>query len=136
MWKNVFSSVDLESKNKFSSFIYSASQLKGNIVNWNNAKWNITNLLASSITEKYLCKSESMGPVLIPERLNATGMLNLCQQLNGKVFLMKDNESLQKVMQLRIVGGVLDISQHTHPKCDGKIFFFNTVSAVLDPTLE
>ena len=100
--------------------------MKGNIVNWNNAKWNITNLLASSIPEyeRYLCKSESMGPVLIPEKLNITGMLNLCQQLNGKVFLMKDIESLQKVMQLRIVGGVLDISQHTHPKCDGKIFFF------------
>ena len=123
-WKSIFSSLNLESKNNFTPFIYSASQLRGNIVNWNNAKWNITNLLASTITEKHLCKSESMGPVLIPERLNATGMLNLCQQLNGKVFLMKDTKSLQKVMQLRIRGGVLDISQHTDSKCDGKFFFF------------
>ena len=63
-----------------------------------------------------MCKAMSMGPVLIPESLSAKGLKHLCNQVNGKVFLVKDDETRQKANFLRILGQGLKTPT---PKCDG-----------------
>ena len=64
-----------------------------------------------------MCKAMSMGPVLIPERVTVQGLKHLCQQVNGKVFLIKDDKSSQKAAELRIAIGFL---KGLKSKCDGK----------------
>ena len=71
----------------------------------------------ASVDSSILCKSTSMGPVLFPEKLNATGLLHLCHQVNGKVFLIKDSETRQKASALKKNSKDVNIYQ---PHCDGK----------------
>ena len=97
-------------------FQYSANQLKGNIVNWTNAKWEITNMNVEPLYPERMCKANSMGPVLIPEMLSAKGLKHLCNQVNGKVFLVKDDETRQISTMKRL--GLLLLKSAT-PKCDG-----------------
>ena len=63
-----------------------------------------------------MCKANSMGPVLIPEMLSAKGLKHLCNQVNGKVFLVKDDETRQISTMKRL--GLL-LLKSTTPKCDG-----------------
>ena len=63
-----------------------------------------------------MCKANSMGPVLIPEMLSANGLKHLCNQVNGKVFLVKDDETRQISTMKRL--GLLLLKTAT-PKCDG-----------------
>ena len=56
-----------------------------------------------------MCNAMSLGPVLFPEKLNATAFLHLCHQVNGKVFLIKDEETRQKAAELKV----------SQPKCAG-----------------
>ena len=63
-----------------------------------------------------MCKAMSMGPVLIPEMLSAKGLKHLCNQVNGKVFLVKDDETRQTSTLKRL--GLL-LLKTSGPKCDG-----------------
>ena len=63
-----------------------------------------------------MCKAMSMGPVLIPEMLSAKGLKHLCNQVNGKVFLVKDDETRQTSTLKRLGLALLKTSS---PKCDG-----------------
>ena len=64
-----------------------------------------------------MCKAMSMGPVLIPEMLSAKGLKHLCNQVNGKVFLVKDDETRQTSTLKRLKG--LAWLKTSSPKCDG-----------------
>ena len=90
--------------------------MKGNIVNWTNAKWDITNMRVETLYRDRMCKAMSMGPVLIPEMLSAKGLKHLCNQVNGKVFLVKDDETRQTSTMKRLGLAFLKTSI---PKCDG-----------------
>ena len=82
-----------------------------------------------NVDSSELCKSTSMGPVLFPERLSTTGLLDLCHQVNGKVFLIKDSETLQKANSLKQRLSELNIYQ-SH--CDGKHLKLNTKKDLMD----
>ena len=91
--------------------------MKGNILNWTNAKWDITNMSVETLYRDRMCKAMSMGPVLIPEMLSAKGLKHLCNQVNGKVFLIKDDETRQTSTLKRLKG--LAWLKTSSPKCDG-----------------
>ena len=70
-----------------------------------------------NVESSELCKSTSLGPVLFPEKLTATGLLNLCNQVNGKVFLIENEETRLKANSVKNSLTELNIYQ---PHCDGK----------------
>lgn len=70
--------------------------LKGNVVNWNTAKWQINpdHFETYEIEdESSMCNTGNLGPTLFPERIQAHDALSLCHKVNGDLFLIKDNET-------------------------------------------
>ena len=96
--------------------------MKGNVVDWNLSKWNETNMQKIDIDSSELCKSKKIGPILLPENLPATSMLQLCQKVNGKMFVIKDAETKQTAISLRN-------STAFNNKCQYSEYLFTFMSA-------
>lgn len=80
-----------------------ALTIKGNVVNWDIATW----IVPESAFEIYeindvnsMCSQESVGSTVFPEKFNAHEALSLCHQVNGDMFLIKDNKTRQSAERL------------------------------------
>ena len=71
------------------------SNIIGNIVDWTDAEWELTNMKKENIEFSQMCKALSLGPVIVPERLPATEFKHLCNQFGGKMFVIKNEEDKQ-----------------------------------------
>ena len=66
--------------------------LKGNVVNWDTAEWEVTNMEKIEVDENTLCKAQRLGPVILSERLSASHVKHLCNKVNGRIFVIKNEE--------------------------------------------
>ena len=74
------------------------SNIIGNIVDWTNAEWELTNMKKENMDLSKMCKALSLGPVIVPEKLPATEFKHLCNQFGGKMFVVKNEEDRQTAM--------------------------------------
>ena len=68
------------------------TKFQGNIVNWETARWNVTNMEKNEVEDSKLCKAQQLGPVIFSERLSAFDLQNLCNKVNGGIFVIKSEE--------------------------------------------
>ena len=71
------------------------SSINGNIVDWTDAEWELTNMKKDNIDFLKMCKALSLGPVIVPEKLPATEFKHLCNQFGGKMFVIKNEADRQ-----------------------------------------
>ena len=87
------------------------SKLKGNVVDWTTAEWEITSMAQIDISKEQICNSLALGPILFPEKQDALGFKNFCNKMNATLFLTKDEADLRKVK---------DLTMSFIPKCNSK----------------
>ena len=75
--------------------------LKGNVANWDTAEWEVTNMEKIEVNEETLCQAQRLGPVIFSERLGAFQALNLCNKVNGKMFVIKNEEDKNKAWPMK-----------------------------------
>ena len=66
--------------------------LKGNVINWDTAEWEVSNMEKIEVDENTLCKAQKLGLVIFSERLGAFDLQNLCNKVNGGIFVIKSEE--------------------------------------------
>ena len=71
------------------------SKITGNVVDWTDAEWELTNMKKENIDFSKMCKALSLGPVIVPEKLPATEFKHLCNQFGGKMFVIKNEADRQ-----------------------------------------
>jgi hypothetical protein len=74
------------------------SSINGNIVDWTDAEWELTNMKKDNVDFSKMCKALSLGPVIVPEKLPATKFKHLCNQFGGKMFVIKNEADRQTAM--------------------------------------
>ena len=85
------------------------SNINGNIVDWTDAEWKLTNMKKVDVEFSKMCKALSLGPIAVPEKLPAPEFKRLCNQFGGKMFVIKNEEDRQTAVDFYNKG-----------KCDGK----------------
>ena len=89
------------SKNQIKNWtLCNLPDLHGNIVDWTVAKWEITNMKKVNIDINEMCKSMQPGPLIIPEILEAQNLMHLCNQLGGRLFVIKDENSRKTMVEI------------------------------------
>ena len=53
------------------------------------------------VNEETLCQAQRLGPVIFSERLGAFQALNLCNKVNGKMFVIKNEEDKNKAWPMK-----------------------------------
>ena len=48
-----------------------------------------------------MCKASKLGPIIVPEKLQATHFRHLCNKLGGKMFVITDKATRQTAVKLR-----------------------------------
>ena len=67
---------------------------KGNIVNWEEARFELTNMTEIEATEESICVPVKPGHVLMPNLRNFTHHKGLCEKFRGQVSVV-DNQATQ-----------------------------------------
>ena len=80
------------------------SSINGNIVDWTDAEWELTNMKKDNVDFSKMCKALSLGPVIVPEKLPATKFKHLCNQFGGKMFVIKNEEDRQTALDFYTKG--------------------------------
>ena len=86
----------------------------GNFIDWETADWKKINVDVENENLTNMCQAEKLGPVLFPERLEATSFQTLCHQFNGKMFAVTNENERDTALSLQRQ------SRTTIDKCNGK----------------
>ena len=73
------------------------STINGNIADWTDAEWELTNMEKIYVEFSAMCKALALGPIIVPEKLPATEFRHLCNQFGGKMFVIKNEADRQTV---------------------------------------
>lgn len=73
---------------------------QGDLVNWANAEFDLTNMTIVAKDVSEICSPPQPGDVFIPERINFTGAVQLCRKLRGKVASIPDSATLDDFTQV------------------------------------
>ena len=73
----------------------------GNVLDWNTAKWNVTNMEEFDTDLKSLCQHQSSVELfLLPGSMTAINAHQVCLQLDGDINVVKSPEDLEHVSSL------------------------------------
>ena len=70
------------------------------MVNWDTAKWNVTNMRSYETSYDQICKSQALGPVIFPGLWNFTTSLTLCKNVRGNLLQIQDQSQQDKALEL------------------------------------
>ena len=72
---------------------------KGNIVNWGNAKWNVSNMVEYEGTYDKVCSGQE-GQNIFPTLQNYTSASTMCQNVLGNLVQLETEVQQQKAVDL------------------------------------
>ncbi len=84
--------------------------MKGDIVNWSEANWTVTNMTEGTLELEQLCGGSSLGNVLIPGTFDMDDAATMCHQMGSQMTVVKS-----KVEQNDLIDKLLG-----HPFCASK----------------
>ena len=61
------------------------STIKGSIINWSNAKWEVSGMRKFETTYSNICQPTNLGLVLVPGAWNIQEANKLCQNFGGDI---------------------------------------------------
>ena len=79
--------------NQLYSMVFCRKEMKGNLVNWDTAKFEVENMMESNIPMEKVCVPLRPGHVVMPTRMNFTSHLSLCHKFRGKMSVVKEEET-------------------------------------------
>ena len=81
---------------------FRAPQLKGNVAKWTDTHWEVMNTVKTvAIDLSFMCSPLRIGAVIFPEKHTLMDFSILCQTFSSKIFLSKDEDSVQKAIALK-----------------------------------
>ena len=69
-------------------------------MNWETAKWNVTNMRTYETSYDKICKSQALGPVIFPGLWNFTTALTLCKNVRGNLLQIQNQSQQDKALEL------------------------------------
>ena len=87
MWSKALNEAEMK------EFTNCDRMLKGDLVNWDESDWELTNMTEIQLTLDEICIPPRPGHVLIPEKRSMESLQLVCTQIGGKVSVIKDNET-------------------------------------------
>ena len=69
-------------------------------MDWELANWEVVQMKKLEINQS-LCKGMHIGPLLVPEHLNALDAKQFCHKINGKMFVVDNDHSRNLASSLR-----------------------------------
>ena len=66
---------------------------KGDVINWDTAKWDLANMTSEQQDISHVCKPIRPGHVVLPEMRNFTTHVSMCRKLRGGATVVKDMET-------------------------------------------
>lgn len=81
--------------------LQSLKSKSGNVADWSDAKWEVTNMSPSSeLSETSMCQENYLGPTLFPELLPMEKSNELCKQIGGNMFVIGTEAAKQTALKL------------------------------------
>ena len=74
--------------------------MKGDLVDWNTAEWELANMTEKVIDSEILCKGAAVGHVLVPGKWDVDLSILLCKQLGGKSSVVSSNRLQQELSDI------------------------------------
>ena len=93
--------------------------LAGNVVDWSTAKWEVTKMESIEMSQS-MCTDLGLGAVAVPELLSAPASKLFCHKLNGEMYVLKDDDSLQTIYE-----AVKPFEKCSCPNCPGSPYVWS-----------
>ena len=78
--------------------------MHGDLIDWENANWNITNMDSYTLEYSEICKPLSLGLQIIPGAWNFTVGRTLCKNMRGYMNVITTAENQAKVFAMKNEG--------------------------------
>ena len=78
-----------------------SNKIYGDLVDWNTAKWEVSNMEEYETDYENICKPLALGLVMFPGHWNITQATNLCKNVRGEINVIRDaknNEEMRSLM--------------------------------------
>ena len=79
--------------------IYSNKE-KGDLVSWNTAQWNVSNMVEYEVTYDKICRGQVLRQEIFPGLRNYTTSLTLCQNVRGNIIQVENEAQQQNAVAL------------------------------------
>jgi len=80
-------------------FLY-RSMSKGNIINWDDSEWNMTNFVLIEEPVETICNPYRPGMVFFPHKANFSSSVKLCHQMDSIMAVAKTEEDIKEMYNL------------------------------------
>lgn len=74
--------------------------MPGNVADWNQTKWEVTNMKSLDSGMDSMCKINALGPVIFSEPQSMKKSVELCNQVAGELLMIDTSQSKTKALQL------------------------------------
>ena len=79
--------------------IYSNKE-KGDIVNWDTAQWDVSNMVEYEATYDKICRGQDLGELIFSSLRNYTAALTVCQNVHGNLIQVENEAQQQKAVDI------------------------------------
>ncbi len=86
---------------------------KGNVVNWETAKFSLVNMTTKEVSMDSICKPIKPGDVIIPDKRTFESLFSLCEKFHGKASVVTSEKMQKDLSQLilntpscAVIGGI------------------------------
>ena len=73
---------------------------KGNLVNWDTAEFQLTNMTAREMPIKEICQPVQPGNVLMARRTTFESLVTVCEKFHGKTSVVKSEQMQDQLSQV------------------------------------
>ena len=80
-------------------WIYSKKE-KGDIVNWDSAQWDVSNMVEYEVTYDKICRDQELRQEIFSGLRNYTTSLTLCQNVRGNIIQIENEAQQQNAVAL------------------------------------
>ena len=82
-------------------FYFSYSDFSnGNVINWQNAEWEVSEMVTYNADYQKICQPLELGVLLIPELKSIYDSNQICENLGGKINVISNKKSNDEIIEL------------------------------------
>ncbi len=82
---------------QYRTIVCSRSDLKGDIINWDTAKFTLQNITVLEKPNSYICNLFEPKSVIFPDKKNFYEHVDACYQMKGMPTVLRSEEQLRKL---------------------------------------
>ncbi len=90
-------STGMKTNKQYRTIVCSRSDLKGDIINWDTAKFTLQNITVLEKPNSYICNLFEPKSVIFPDKKNFYEHVDACYQMKGMPTVLRSEEQLRKL---------------------------------------